>query len=130
MDLIFVLNKTKTHFNATIILKQINLDFASNKRFNDFASQTKIKLTCRYIDAERVEHMQRTLEFRPGRTPPTQVRVPSISVVGGGKTKTTWLHVSLLALFLHWLHPQAYARFFAAPKALVTLRNIAVEAQI
>lgn len=131
MDLNFKINTTKTHFNATTILKQVNADFASKKRLNEFSIQTKIKLTCDYVDTARLDHIERyRRNAGPRDTRPehfgdsAKLRIPSISVVGGGVTKTTWLHLSLLPLFLYWLHPQVYARFFAAPQTVAALGKL------
>lgn len=132
MDLNFKLNTTKTHFNATVIIKQVNADFASKKRLNEFTIQTKIKLTCRYIETSRLEHIER---YRRSSGPrdslaETKVRIPSISVVGGGVGKTTWLHLSLLPLFLYWLHPQVYARFFTTAHTVAALGTLGAVGEI
>lgn len=130
MDIDFKLNTTKTHFNATAILQQVNTDFAMKKRFNEFAKQTKIKLTCQSIDAARVDYLNRTKFDGPRTGHVDKVRIPSISVVGGGYTKSTWLHLSLLPIFLHWLHPQVYARFFSAPQAVAVLGRLGAVGEI
>lgn len=130
MDLNFKLNASKTHFNATLILSQVNQDFATKKRLNDFAIQSKIRLTSQWIDGERVTRMNKEIEYRPGVKLAKKVRIPSISVVGGGKSRCTWMHISLLPLFLHWCHPQVYARFFTEPRVVARLSDLAVSGQI
>jgi hypothetical protein len=130
MELNFHVNKNRTHFNATLILQQVNTDFAMKKRFNDFVKAHKLQQTVGYVDQVRLEHHNANLEFRPGVQPAKKVRIPSITVIGGGATRRSWLHVSLLPLFLYWLHPEVYARFFVHPRAMTSIASLARVADI
>jgi len=109
MDLNFTLNRAQTHFNATAVLNQFNVDYANRKRMNDFTSRkTNINLFGK-IDQAREWHMQRHYQED------VAVRIPCLRVKGGGPHKTTWLHVSALPMFLLWLHPELYSSVFTAP---------------
>lgn len=109
MDLNFKLNRTQTHFNATAILNQFNIDYAQKKRMNDFTSRKRFIELFGEVDQAREWHMQRHYQEE------ITVRIPCLRVVGGGPHKTTWLHVSLLPMFLLWLKPELYSSVFTAP---------------
>jgi len=119
MDLDFRTNKTRTHFNATAILMQFNLDYAQKKRMNDFTSRKRSARLFNEVDQARERH----LRYRDSYA--AAPHIPCLNLHGGGPHKTTWLHVSVLPMFLHWLHPDLYATVFAAPDMVVAVGKVA-----
>ena len=121
MDLNFKLNRNKTHFNATAVLTRFNLDYAQKKRMNDFTIRKRFVRLFSEVDQAREK---RLTERYPD---PVNVHTPCLTLHGGGPRKTTWLHVSVMPMFLHWLHPELYATVFSSPDMVVAVGRVAAQ---
>lgn len=74
-------------FNATLLLKQWNLDKNMNKSVNDFL---KLKQTKQYIEVL-------CDDFKDGESPALKTR---------GKKASTWMHPYLFIDFAMWINPK------------------------